>query len=405
MVMGPSCGMVLADLGADVIKIEPAPKGDNTRRLTGPAPASSRPSTATSAVSRVDMKKPAGLALVRRLADDADVVIENFRPGAMDKLGLGYAALARSTRAWSTARCKGFLPGPYEHRTALDEVVQMMGGLAYMTGPPGQPLRAGSSVNDIMGGMFAAIAILAALARARGDRARAAWSSPALFETSMVLVGQHMAQAAVEGRDPPTYGRRDISGPGRSTTCSRRPTRAQQVFVGCVTDTQWRGLLRGVRSDGSARRPGAGRRWPARCRAAAHPAARAPRCSAQIPKAELMARCEALGLPFAPIAKPADLFDDPHLLASGGLLLGGSHRDGGRRRAEGAQRRTARLAGVAPHRPSRAAAPAAARRPARTGHHARGGPLRGGDRGSDRGRHASRPDEGRRSRRMTVNGR
>src|SRR5215207_7615018 len=318
MVMGPSCGMILADLGADVIKIEPAPKGDNTRKLTGPATGFFPTFNRNKRSLAVDMKKPAGLALVRRLAKEADVVIENFRPGAMDKLGLGHPALAEINPRLIYCSCKGFLPGPYEHRTALNEVVQMMTGLAYMTGPPGQPLRAGSSVNDIMGGMFGAIAILAAL-RERESTGHGGLVQSGLFETCMVLVGQHMAQAAVEGRDPPTYGLREKIRPWPVYDVFDTAEEGDQVFVGCVTDTQWQAFceafdLTDLRDD------------PELATMAQLAAARPrilPRVAEvfrQIPKAELMARCEALGLPFAPIAKPADLFDDPHLLASGGLL-------------------------------------------------------------------------------------
>ena len=157
MVMGPTCGMVLADLGAEVIKVEPI-DGDRTRRCSAPAPASSRCSTATRRASRIDLHTPDGAAIARRLAASADVVAENFKPGTMAKYGLDYASLAQANPRLIYVSHKGFLPGPYDHRTALDEVVQMMGGLAYMTGRPGDPLRAGTSVNDIMGGMFGAIA-------------------------------------------------------------------------------------------------------------------------------------------------------------------------------------------------------------------------------------------------------
>ncbi|HYZ32821.1 MAG TPA: CoA transferase, partial [Crenalkalicoccus sp.] len=162
MVMGPTCGMVLADLGAEVVKVEPAPEGDSTRRLTGSGTGFYASFQRNRRSLCVDMKRPEGLALVQRLVDRADVLIENFRPGAMAKLGLGPEAVAARHPRLVYCSCKGFLPGPYAHRTALDEVVQMMGGLAYMTGPVGKPQRAGSSVIDIMGGMAAAIAILAA---------------------------------------------------------------------------------------------------------------------------------------------------------------------------------------------------------------------------------------------------
>ncbi len=162
MIMGPSCGLVLADLGADVIKIEPL-EGDNTRRLTGTGAGFWATYNRNKKSLALDLKSPQGIDIVTKLLATADVVTENFRPGTMDKLGLGYADVNRLRPEIIYCSLKGFLPGPYQERTALDEVVQMMGGLAYMTGPDGRPLRAGASVNDIMGGMFGAIAILAAL--------------------------------------------------------------------------------------------------------------------------------------------------------------------------------------------------------------------------------------------------
>src|SRR5215212_8221 len=240
MVMGPSCGMILADLGADVVKIEPAPKGDNTRRLTGPATGFFPTFNRNKRSLAVDLKKPAGLALVRRLAKEADVVIENFRPGAMDKLGLGYAALAAVNPRLIYCSCKGFLPGPYEHRTALDEVVQMMTGLAYMTGPPGQPLRAGSSVNDIMGGMFGAIGILAAL-RERAATGRGQEIQSALFENCCLLAAQHMQQFQMTGEPAPPM-------PSRVSAWSVYDVftmaNDEQLFIGAVSDKQFQTLCR-----------------------------------------------------------------------------------------------------------------------------------------------------------------
>ncbi len=318
MVMGPSAGMVLADLGADVVKVEPAPGGDNTRRLTGPAtgffPAFNRNKRSLC----VDMRRPAGLALVRRLVAGADVVIENFRPGAMSKLGLGPEALCAANPRLVYASCKGFLPGPYEARAALDEVVQMMGGLAYMTGPPGQPLRAGTSVNDILGGVFCAVAVMAALR----ERERTGLGGPVqsgLFETNMVLVAQHMARAAIEGREPPPFGDPEMPKPWPVYDVFDTGEPGQQVFVGVVTETQWRAFceefgLEALRDDPAL----ATMRQLAEARPRLKPLiAEALR---RLPKPELMARCERLGISFAPINRPGELFDDPHLLASGGLL-------------------------------------------------------------------------------------
>ncbi len=318
MIMGPSCAMVLGDLGADVIKVEPGPDGDNTRRLMGAAvgffPAFNRNKRSLC----VDLKKPASLALVRKLAAQADVVVENFRPGAMDKLGLGYAALAGINSRLVYCSCKGFLPGPYEHRTALDEVVQMMGGLAYMTGLPGKPMRAGASVNDIMGGLFGVIAIMAAL-RERDATGRGGLVQSGLFETNMVMMAQHMAAAAATGQNPPSFGDPAMVKPWSVYDVFDTDSEGQQVFVGVVTETQWRGFCEAFGLGDLLGDP----TLATQSLRVADRARYLPRIAAvfrALPKAELMARCEALGLSFAPIARPADLFDDPHLLASGGML-------------------------------------------------------------------------------------
>jgi crotonobetainyl-CoA:carnitine CoA-transferase CaiB-like acyl-CoA transferase len=235
MVMGPTAGMTLADLGADVVKVEPAPDGDTTRRLTGSGTGFYAAFGRGRRSLAVNMKDAEGMALVRRLLARADVLIENFRPGAMAKLGLGYAQLDAENPRLIYCSCKGFLPGPYEHRTALDEVVQMMGGLAYMTGPEGRPLRAGSSVIDIMGGLSAVIGILAAL-RERESTGKGGEVQAGLFETVALLMAQHMAQTRITGSEPrpmsvrtpawPVYDIFDTADGG-------------QVFVGVVTDTQW----------------------------------------------------------------------------------------------------------------------------------------------------------------------
>ena len=197
MVMGPAAGVILADLGADVIKLEPI-GGDPTRQLKGSGagyfPMYNRNKRSLS----VDLKSEDGLKLARDLIRGADIFIENFRGGAVERLGLGYDTFKEENPGLIFCSEKGFLTGPYDHRTALDEVAQMMGGLAYMTGPPGRPLRAGSSVIDIAGGMFGVIGILAALAeRSATGRGRKVVSS--LFETTAFMVGQHIAQAAVTG--------------------------------------------------------------------------------------------------------------------------------------------------------------------------------------------------------------
>src|SRR5690606_21047101 len=195
--MGPTCGLILGDLGADVVKIEPL-KGDNTRKLKGSGagffPAFNRNKKSIA----LDLQHPDGLKIAMELVGQADIVSENFKPSTMQKLGLDYASLSRRYPGLIYVSHKGFLPGPYENRTALDEVVQMMGGLAYMTGPEGRPLRAGSSVNDIMGGMFGALGVLGALAQ-RGITGLGQEVQSALFENNVFLVSQHMMQYAITG--------------------------------------------------------------------------------------------------------------------------------------------------------------------------------------------------------------
>ena len=315
MVMGPTAAMTLADLGASVVKVEPAPDGDTTRRLTGSGTGFYAAFGRGRRSLAVDLKAPEGMALVKRLLARADVVIENFRPGAMEKLGLGYAQLSAENPRLVYCSCKGFLPGPYEHRTALDEVVQMMGGLAYMTGLEGRPLRAGSSVIDIMGGLSAVIGILAAL-KERETTGRGGEVQAGLFETVALLMAQHMAQTAITGTAPPPMSVRTPAWPVYDIFDTAD---GGQVFVGVVTDTQWPAFcdafgLGDLEADPTlaTKQQRVGQRGRT-----------LPRIATALrgwTKADLMARCEALGLPFAPIGKPADLFDDPHLNGSGGLV-------------------------------------------------------------------------------------
>jgi crotonobetainyl-CoA:carnitine CoA-transferase CaiB-like acyl-CoA transferase len=314
MVMGPSCGLVLADLGAEVIKVEPL-AGDNTRRLeaagAGFFPVFNRNKKSLA----IDLSQPAGKDVALRLLDTADVLTENFRPGALDKLGFSHEALKARNERLIYCSLKGFLKGPYEHRPALDEVTQMMGGLAYMTGLPDRPLRAGSSVVDILGGTFAAVGILAAL-RERESTGRGKRVTSALFESTAYLVAQHMAQYEITGEAPPpmsvkrpawgVYDIFDTAGGGR-------------LFVGVVTDTQWQVFCREFNEESLGSDPRL-RTNGMRVKERAWLIPRINEITKRLGQDELAAKLEAIGMPFAPIAKPWDLLDDPHLKASGGLL-------------------------------------------------------------------------------------
>jgi crotonobetainyl-CoA:carnitine CoA-transferase CaiB-like acyl-CoA transferase len=313
MVMGPTCGMVLADLGAEVIKVEPV-DGDRTRRLLGAGSGFFPMFNRNKKSIAIDLHQDEGAELARRLCASADVVAENFKPGTMRKYGLDYASLSAANPRLIYATCKGFLPGPYDHRTALDEVVQMMGGLAYMTGRPGDPLRAGTSVNDIMGGLFAALGVLGALIQ-RGITGRGMEVQSALFENNVFLVGQHMLQYAMTGKPAAPLPARDNPWAVYDVFTVRD---GEQIFLAAVSDAQWQKFCDvlgfadlkaepelATNNDRVQQRP----RLLATLRERL-----APRSAA-----ELAALMEQAGLPFAPIRRPEDLYDDEHLLATGGL--------------------------------------------------------------------------------------
>lgn len=313
MVMGPSMGLILADLGAEVVKIEPL-EGDNTRRLTGSGAGYFPMYNRNKASLALDVKSEAGRDAALRLLDTADIVIENFRPGAMDALGLGYDAVSARNPGVIYCSGKGFLSGPYAHRTALDEVAQMMGGLAYMTGLPDKPMRAGASVIDVMGAMFGVIGIMAALEQRHGT-GRGQKVTTALYETTAFLVGQHMAQFAVTGKPAPPMTQRQSAWAVYDIFEAKD---GSKVFVAVVTDTQWRSFCTEFGLDELATDPSLQKNNDrVRQKERFMPPLR-ERLGALEP-AELMQRLERIGLPFAPVAKPEDLFDDPHLNA-GGLL-------------------------------------------------------------------------------------
>ncbi len=324
MVMGPSVGMILGDLGAEVIKIEPL-GGDKTRSLPGSGAGYFAMFNRNKKSLCLDIKSEQGQQIVRKLLADTDVMIENFRPGALDKLGFGYESVKAINSDIVYQSSKGFLSGPYEQRTALDEVAQMMGGLAYMTGPPGRPLRAGSSVIDIAGGMFGVIGILAALLE-RDQRAShpgtvtnssapeesGAHITSALFETTVFLVGQHMAQYAVTDTPAPPM-------PARTSAWAVYDvfeTADRQMFVGVVSDGQWQRFCEVFElsewHNNDDYRANADR---VKHRDTIIPKLRA--LFATLDSEALSALLIEAGLPFAPINQPEHLHDDPQLKHNG----------------------------------------------------------------------------------------
>jgi formyl-CoA transferase len=314
MVMGPTCGMILADLGAEVIKIEP-PGGDKTRKLPGLGIGFFRSFNRNKKSVVLDIQTPEGMINAKELIGECDVLLENFRPGLMDKLGLSYEALSQEFPRLVYVSHKGFLPGPYENRLALDEVVQNMAGLTYMTGTKGRPLRAGSSVNDIMGGMFGAIGVLAAL-RERDRTGKGQEIQSALFENCCLLASQHMQQFEMTGEVPPPF-------PSRVSAWSVYDTfnvaHQEQLFIGAVSDKQFLSLCKVIQRPDLANDPALATNAQ---RVAVRPEL-LQRLSESIQHFEINDLCtklEAAGLPHAKVVRPDQLTQDEHLIQSGGMV-------------------------------------------------------------------------------------
>ena len=314
VIMGPSCGLVLADLGAEVIKIEPV-EGDRTRRLSGFAAGFFATFNRNKRCLAVDLKAPEGRAVIHKLLETTDIVIENFAPGTMERLGFGYEELSAKHPGLIYGALKGFLSGPYENRPALDEIVQFMSGLAYMTGPPGQPLRAGASVCDILGGVLGVVGILAAL-QERGRTGKGQLVKSALFESAGFLMASHMAGEVVTGRPMPPM-------PARQGAWAIYETFAtsddRQFFLGITSDQHFRRFcdsfgLAELRDDPTLRTN-------------EDRVAQRPRLKSIISELirqrthdEMAEICERASIPFAPVARPSDLPDDPQLNAHGRML-------------------------------------------------------------------------------------
>ena len=313
-VMGPSSSMVLADLGADVIKVEP-PEGDRTRANVGFGSALFPVFNRNKRSISIDLKSEAGRAVIDKVIAGADALIENFAPGTMGRLGLGYGELSKTHPRLIYCSLKGFLSGPYEQRAALDEIVQFMGGLAYMTGPSGMPLRAGSSVVDIMGGMFGALGIVAAL-RERERTGKGQLVESSLFESTAFLVAQHMGQEALTGKAPPPMPEKASSW---AVYDPFKTSDGKTVFVGLTSDNHWRAFCTEFGVEEMLADPALkSNPMRARARDKIMPVVTA-KFSAESFES-LCAKLERLKIPFGPLARPGDLFEDRHLNEGGRML-------------------------------------------------------------------------------------
>ena len=314
-VMGPTAGLVFAELGADVVKIEPAPKGDHTRGLGGFGAGFFAAFNRNKRSLAVDLKRKEGQVVIHRLVQTVDVILENFGPGTMERLGCGYEQLSALNPSLVYLALKGYLAGPYEHRPALDEVVQFQTGLAFMTGPPGQPLRAGASVIDIMGAIFGVIAAQAAL-RERDITGKGQRVSSALFESATFLMSTHMAGMAATGLEArPMPARRGAW----AIYEVFRTAGGGQLFIGVTSDQQWTRFVEEFGLQELAADP----RLATNVMRLAERAWLIPALQdvlATLPQGEVARRCERCNVSWAPVGQPGDLFNDPHLLATGGLV-------------------------------------------------------------------------------------
>jgi crotonobetainyl-CoA:carnitine CoA-transferase CaiB-like acyl-CoA transferase len=322
MVMGPTCGMVLAQLGAEIIKVEP-PQGDKTRSLGGMGisffPLFNRGKRSV----MLDFTKAEDRETMDRLLAGADVFLENFRDGQLEKQGLGPEELRRKYPHLIVAGHKGFLSGPYEHRPALDEVVQMMSGLAALTGTREKPQRVGSSANDIMGGMFGAIAILAALYQKRGSAKGADKRADkgadiriGLFENCLFLVAQHMVEFEMTGNKPRSMPEREHAWPIYDIFETKG---GERIFIGVVTEGHWQSFCREFEMTEFLDDPNL-RTTTDRILARSRIIPRAAEVIKGWNAADLSATLDRLNICFSPINRPEDLFGDPHVLRPGGLV-------------------------------------------------------------------------------------
>ena len=306
--------MVLADLGADVIKVEP-PEGDRTRANVGFGSALFPVFNRNKRSFCIDLKSDAGKRVLHTVLETADALIENFAPGTMDRLGLGYEALSRAHPRLIYCALKGFLSGPYEKRAALDEIVQFMGGLAYMTGPNGMPLRAGSSVVDIMGGVFGALGVMAAL-RERERTGRGQLVESALFESTAFLVAQHMGQQALTGKEPPPMPHKKSSW---AVYDPFQTADGKTVFVGLTSDNHWRAFCAEFGVEALLADPTL-QTNPQRAQMRDKIMPIVTSKFAAETYDSLIEKLERINVPFGPLAKPGDLFEDAHLNAGGRML-------------------------------------------------------------------------------------
>jgi crotonobetainyl-CoA:carnitine CoA-transferase CaiB-like acyl-CoA transferase len=314
VISGPAVGLFLADLGADVTAVE-NPRADAFQR--------ERPTLAFLRRNKrniaIDLRMSDGRELFLDLAKKSDIVVENYGPGTVERLGIDYKTVSTLNKRVIYCSIKGFLPGPYGNRKAADEVVQMMGGLAFMTGLPGRPMRAGASVTDLGAASFGTIAILAALIQ-RETTGEGQHIQAGLYETVVFWMSQHLALLGVTGEAPEPVTVVGVSDRlGWPIYDVFRTADEKLVFLGLLNDKHWTSFCAELELHSLASDP---KLQTNEQRLEQRPSlvGRLREIIGTYRSSDLLSRLERIDVVFAPVHSPADLVSDEHLLASRQLL-------------------------------------------------------------------------------------
>ncbi len=320
IVAGPTAGVILADLGADVIKIEDPSRGGDQARKSPMGASTFYFLNRNKRSFAVNLKEPEGKELFIKFASASDVVLDNYAPGVLERLGVGYEPVSKLNPRIIYCSINGFLKGPYAHRPALDEVAQMMGGIAYMTGLPDRPLRIGASVTDISVATYGVIGILSALLQ-RNQTGRGQRLVSGLFETVVFWVGQHLAHFAMSGERPLPMPARKMGPRFRWGVFDLfRAADEKQVFIGITSNRHWQTFCAEFEQTELGSHPELHDN-EARTRARDWLLPRVQEIVGRYDGKELMNKLEKAEVPYAPVNTPADLYEDPYLMGHENRLL------------------------------------------------------------------------------------
>ena len=313
IVAGPSAGLILGDLGADVVKIEHPSVGD-TARSNSSNGATFLTYNRNKRYLALDLKGAKGREVFERLVKTSDVVLDNFAPDALNRLGLGYEWGCKVNPRIIYCSIKGFLPGPYSDRPFLDELAQMAGGLAYLTGLKDQPMRAGASITDIGAASYGVMGILAALYR-RQITGRGDYIESGLYETIVFWISQYVTRAQLTGTNPPARGSRS-SGMGQAMGWGVYQLFAtsggRKIFIAVTANRHWKALcdVLGFGDWKNAAEFGSNKKRSAeKVRIAERITEVVKLCDFD----DLSDRLYKAGVPFAPVNTPLDLLEEKHL--------------------------------------------------------------------------------------------